>query len=143
MESTNKKFTFEYSKDEDFFSSEENIFRRMYAVSDETKASDSSRKIVLENSEIIKIGDAIEKYSILNLPAEFSCDFIPPKDANFINLKINFSESKEIHFKFDRMNPNINCSKGKRLMKFTKILDSIIYNKKEVKDLPPTNLFYE
>ena len=139
-----EKFTLEYSKDEDYFNSAENIFRRNYAVSSGTEYSDSIRKINFDEAEIAKISEYLNKYSIINLPSEFSCGIFPIKDPNFINLKINQgTEIKEIQFKFDKMETKLDCPKAKQLLNFTKILDSILYNKSEIKNLPPTNLYYE
>ena len=138
-----EKFTFEYSKDEDYFNSNDNIFRRNYAVDDDSKPSDSVREIILTDQEIVKIAKSMSENSIQNLPNEFSCDFFPINDPNFINLIINTKNSKEIQFKFNRTNPDLNCTKAKKLLNFTKVLDSIIYNKEDIKNLPPTNLYYE
>lgn len=137
-------FHFEYWKDEDHYSSKNGLFTRNYAANEQAKRSDSIRKITLNEEEITKIIKGLEHYSILELPSEFSCNILPIKDPQFVHVKINTTNNhKEFLFKYSRSNPNIKCTKAKRIINFSKILDSIIYNKKTINDLPPTNLYYE
>ncbi|WP_185206596.1 hypothetical protein [Chryseobacterium sp. C3] len=139
-----QNFYFEYWKGEDHYSSKDSLFTRNYEANDQMKRSDSTRKVVLTEEEIKKIVNEINNYSILDLPNDFSCNILPINDPHFIHVKIvNNNKIKDIIFTYSHSNPKQNCSKGKRIVNFRKVLDSIIYRKKNVKELPATNLYYE
>ncbi|MGO4707572.1 hypothetical protein AB4Y90_00365 [Chryseobacterium sp. 2TAF14] len=139
-----KDFHFEYWKEEDHYNSENGLFTRNYAANEQAKRSDSIRNITLNKEEITKIIKGLEQYSILELPSEFSCNILSIRDPKFVHVNISINGNyKEFLFKYNRSNPDIKCTKGKRIINFSKILDSIIYNKKSIRDLPQTNLYYE
>lgn len=139
-----QNFYFEYWKDEDHFNSKDSLFTRNYEANDQMKRSDSTRKISLTKEEINKIINEVNNHDILNLPNDFSCNILPVSDPNFIHVKIIINNKiKDILFTYSRSNPKLNCSKGEKIVNFRKVLDSIIYDKANVKELPPTNLYYE
>ncbi|WP_073171495.1 hypothetical protein [Chryseobacterium vrystaatense] len=140
----NQNFHFEYWTGEDHYNSGDSIFTRNYEANDQLKKSDSTRKVALSKEEVIKIINEINNSSISDLPDDFSCSILPISDPQFIHFKINNDNKfKEILFSYSRSNPILNCAKAERIINFSKVVDSIIYNKKSIRDLPPTNLYYE
>ncbi|WP_223559910.1 hypothetical protein [Chryseobacterium lathyri] len=136
-------FYFEYWKGEDYYNSREGAFSRNYEAGYDRNL-DNNVLVNLNSNEIDGILKSMNMNNVNNLPNNIKCGLLPIKDAQFIHIKIYFNDKiKEIYFQYNRKKSELDCSKAIRFLNVSKKIDSILYNKSQVKKLPQTNLFYE